>query len=171
MTRKLHWALLVAVVLGVAACGSSSTKTTAPTTTATTVPSTIKSATSATLGTILTDAQGNTLYRNTKEVGGTIACTGACTTTWPPLTVATGTTPTGGSLTGTVATVTRPDGTIQVTYDGEPLYHFSKDTAPGDTNGQGVGGIWFAVTTSGASAAATGGTTGATTSTTSSYGY
>lgn len=91
-------------------------------------------------GTILVDAaSGLTVYMFTEDVkdSGTSACTGGCLTAWPALTVPAGATPTGGpGVTGTLGTITRPDdGTLQVTYDGLPLYFFQNDEAPGDLNG------------------------------------
>lgn len=91
-------------------------------------------------GTLMVAASNQmTLYTFDKDVAGsgTSNCTGGCLTTWPALTVAAGETPTGGAgVTGTLGTITRADnGALQVTYNGLPLYFFSKDTAPGDTNG------------------------------------
>jgi len=91
-------------------------------------------------GTILVDgASGMTVYMFTKDTkdSGTSACTGGCLATWPALTVPAGGTPTGGSgVTGTLGTITRADdGTLQVTYNGLPLYFFKNDQAPGDLNG------------------------------------
>jgi predicted lipoprotein with Yx(FWY)xxD motif len=101
------------------------------------------------LGTILVDANGNTLYVFTNDTGDTSTCTGDCAGTWPAL-VADGQVKAGGdadaSLLGSSA---RDDGTMQVTYNGHPLYHFAGDQAPGDTHGQGVGGIWFVVSPAG----------------------
>ncbi|MDQ6720585.1 MAG: hypothetical protein M3003_07300, partial [Candidatus Dormibacteraeota bacterium] len=63
-----------------------------------------------------------------------------CATAWPPLTVATGTTPTGGSgVTGPLGTITRSDGSLQVTYKGLPLYFFRSDSAAGETKGNYTG--------------------------------
>lgn len=80
-----------------------------------------------------------TVYTFTKDVkdSGKSACTGGCLETWPALTVAAGETPTGGDgVTGTLGTITREDdGTLQVTYNGLPLYFFKNDAAPGDLNG------------------------------------
>jgi len=61
------------------------------------------------------------------------------------LTVPSGAAPTAGAgITGTLGTITRSDnGALQVTYNNRPLYHFASDTGPGDTSGQGVGGVWF----------------------------
>ena len=79
-----------------------------------------------------------TVYIFTKDVkdSGKSACTGGCLDTWPALTVAAGATPTGGAgVTGKLGTITRDDGTLQVTYNGLPLYYFKNDKAPGDANG------------------------------------
>ncbi len=82
---------------------------------------------------------GMTVYIFTKDTkdSGKSACTGGCLETWPALTVATGETPSGGEgVTGTLGTITREDdGSLQVTYNGLPLYFFKNDTAPGDTAG------------------------------------
>jgi len=81
---------------------------------------------------------GLTVYTFTKDVkdSGKSACTGGCIDTWPALTVPAGSTPTGGSgVTGTLGTITRDDGTLQVTYNGLPLYFFKNDKAPGDAAG------------------------------------
>ena len=91
-------------------------------------------------GTILVDAaSGMTVYIFTDDVkdSGTSACTGGCLTAWPALTVPAGGTPTGGpGVTGTLGTITRADdGSLQVTYNGLPLYFFANDQAPGDLNG------------------------------------
>jgi predicted lipoprotein with Yx(FWY)xxD motif len=117
----------------------------APTTTA--APVGLNMASSAKLGAILTDAAGMTLYRNTHESGGTIACTGGCTSAWPPLLVTPGSSlpAAGAGVTGKIASIARPDGGTQVTFNGAPLYHFSGDHQAGDTTGQGVLGIWFVV--------------------------
>jgi LPXTG-motif cell wall-anchored protein len=107
---------------------------------------TVMTASNATLGTILTDANAKTLYLYTKDTpgDGKSACYDNCAVNWPPLTVPAGTTPTLPSgVEGTLATITRTDGTLQVTYNGWPLYFFKNDAAAGDTKGQGVGGVWF----------------------------
>ncbi len=96
------------------------------------------------LGTILVDPKGMTLYTFKNDQSGSSSCTGTCAQIWPPLTVSQGATPMASSgASGTLATIQRPDGTTQVTYNGMPLYNYSKDSKPGDTNGQGVGGVWF----------------------------
>jgi predicted lipoprotein with Yx(FWY)xxD motif len=92
------------------------------------------------IGTVLVaGSNGMTVYTFTKDVkdSGKSACTGGCLATWPALTVPAGATPTGGSaVTGKLGTITREDdGTLQVTYNGLPLYFFKNDKAPGDANG------------------------------------
>ena len=96
------------------------------------------------LGKILTDYEGKTLYRYAKDTQNSSACSGGCVAAWPPLT-ASGALQLPEGVTGTLGTITRSDGTKQVTYNGMPLYHFAKDAKPGDTAGQGIGGIWFVV--------------------------
>jgi predicted lipoprotein with Yx(FWY)xxD motif len=101
------------------------------------------------IGTVLANAAGLTLYHNTKEKNGVIACTGSCTSVWPPV-AATGSLPKAtGTMNGTFGTIKRPDGTTQLTYAGMPLYTFSGDTAAGQAHGQGIEGIWFAMNASG----------------------
>jgi predicted lipoprotein with Yx(FWY)xxD motif len=101
-----------------------------------------------TIGTVLVaGSNGMTVYTFTKDVkdSGTSACTDTCITNWPALTVAAGATPTGGDgVAGTLGTITRADdGSLQVTYNGLPLYFFANDQAPGDANG--VYEFWEAV--------------------------
>jgi predicted lipoprotein with Yx(FWY)xxD motif len=104
------------------------------------------------VGTVLATAKGFTLYHNTEESGSNIACTGTCASTWPPLLAAAGTTPQVSGASGTWGTIKRPDGQTQLTYNNQPLYTYSGDTGAGQANGQGLGGIWFAETASGAAA-------------------
>jgi predicted lipoprotein with Yx(FWY)xxD motif len=99
---------------------------------------------SSPLGTFLTGPDGRTLYVFAKDSANTSSCTASCADNWPPLTVAAGQQPqAGGGVTGTLATLSRPDGATQVSYNGLPLYYFKGDAKAGDTNGQGVGGVWF----------------------------
>ena len=171
---RTHWALLVtglaigAFALGAVACKSSKTSSTStatqsletatPISTAPTTPlattgsgtpsaeGALKATQNATLGSILTDAGGNTLYTFDNDSGTTSACTAACATLWPPLTSASGQPTAGAGVTGTLATSTRADGSTQVTYNGKPVYRYSVDTAPGDTKGDGfASGLWHVV--------------------------
>lgn len=98
------------------------------------------------LGTILTTVDGYTLYVFDNDVAGsgTSACEGGCASAWPPLPVPN---PTGSSeVTGELGSITRGDGSPQSTYNGKPLYMYSGDASPGDTNGDGVGGVWHVAT-------------------------
>jgi predicted lipoprotein with Yx(FWY)xxD motif len=105
----------------------------------------VKTATDAKAGTFLTGEDGKTLYIFTKDAPGTSACAGDCAATWPPFILASGESVKAGSgVAGTLATITRADGSAQVTYNGQPLYYFAADQKAGDVNGQGVGGVWFA---------------------------
>jgi predicted lipoprotein with Yx(FWY)xxD motif len=96
------------------------------------------------LGKILVDASGKTLYMFEKDEGGTPSCYDDCATNWPAYTV-TGTATAGDGVTAALTTVARTDGAMQVKAGEYPLYYFAADAAAGDTNGQGVGGIWFVV--------------------------
>ena len=118
-------------------------------------------ATDAKLGAYLTGEDGMTLYVLTKDAGGKSACSGDCATNWPPFVLeGAETVKAGAGATGTLATITRDDGATQVTYEGHPLYYFGGDKAAGDTTGQGVKGVWFVASQSGAvSTPATGTTT------------
>ena len=96
---------------------------------------------------VLTDSEGFTLYFTESDPvdGGTSTCNASCAQVWPPFAV-TGA-PTGPpEAPGTFGTINRSDGSIQATYNGRPLYRFVDDEAPGDANGDGVGGLWRAVT-------------------------
>jgi predicted lipoprotein with Yx(FWY)xxD motif len=105
-------------------------------------------------GPILVDGNGFALYvlMNDTPDSGTSACADDCAVEWPPL-VSQGAPVAGEGVDATLlSTITRDDGTMQVTYNGRPLYLFVDDAAPGDTNGQGVSdefGQWFLVSPAG----------------------
>lgn len=101
------------------------------------------------IGTVLDTAEGLTLYHNTQETGGKIVCTGSCASTWPPVLVSGSLPAVPSGVSGSFGTVVRPDGSKQLTFDGQPLYTYAGDSGPGQANGQGLEGIWYAVTTSG----------------------
>ena len=91
--------------------------------------------------TILTNAQGMTLYYRTTDMPPTTVCSGGCASAWPPLLVSGSNTPTSKtSLPGKLSVQTDANGT-QVEYNGHPLYTFSGDTGPGQTTGEGFVGI------------------------------
>ena len=98
-----------------------------------------------TFGPILVGDGGRTLYVFTKDAAGQSTCFDACANAWPALTVAAGFTPPAGVDPSAVSTVDRPDGSKQLKVGKWPLYYYSGDGAQGETNGQGVGGVWFVV--------------------------
>lgn len=95
---------------------------------------------------ILTDSSGMTLYVRTSDPAGGSACTGGCATTWPPMQAMSATPSLDPMAMGTLSIFSRSDGMQQLAYSGMALYHYSMDHNPGDANGQGVGGVWFAAT-------------------------
>lgn len=102
-----------------------------------------------TFGQALVDARGMSVYLFTKDSDGKSACSGACATSWPPVTV-TGTPSVGTGLDASkLSTITRDDGTKQLAYNGHPLYFFVADAATGQAGGQGSGGVWFLVNAAG----------------------
>ena len=142
---------LAAFAVVAAGCSSSSSSssasagaaaaTSAPATTAG-APATVMVRDSK-LGSILTDSAGKSLYVFDKDQAGamTSACTGACAARWPALTV-TGTPTAGPGVPGQLTAAGPSGGGSQVAWNGRLLYEYSGDQAPGDTNGDGVGGIW-----------------------------
>jgi len=153
----------VAVALLAAACGSSATTSNNAQSTAgsaaTSSPSSsasgnmIKTSTSS-RGAFLTDGSGRAVYDFLADSKNKSACSGACAAAWPPV-VVTGQPTAGGGVTASgLSTITRSDGTKQVTYEGRPLYYYAGDTGPGMANGQGLNGfghLWWLLTPTGAS--------------------
>lgn len=162
MTRRGLFVAWAAATVLVTACGGTDTTTgpepagqtsgtdAAPTGSPTgdmEVVSTVATASSA-HGQILVDEAGMTLYVFDSDEGSTSTCYDGCAQTWPPLE---GPADAGdGADAALLGTTTRDDGTVQVTYDGQPLYYYAADQAAGDTNGQGVGGVWWVVAADGA---------------------
>jgi len=131
--------------------GSGSTMSDTPTAAAAMAsgPAAVNVSKNAKYSAFLVDGKGMTLYLFTQDTPGKTTCYDQCATYWPPL--LTSGTPTAG--TGVDAskfgTVTRTDGSTQVTYNGWPLYYFAKDKQPGDTTGDGVQKVWYLITPSG----------------------
>jgi predicted lipoprotein with Yx(FWY)xxD motif len=127
-----------------APAAASSTQTSTTSTTSTSEPAasapSLKMA-DTTLGSVLVDGKGMTLYLFTKDAPKTSACTGQCLVNWPPLLGV----PTAGAGVddSKLGSFTRADGRVQATYNGWPLYYWIKDTKAGDTTGQKVQGVWF----------------------------
>jgi predicted lipoprotein with Yx(FWY)xxD motif len=113
---------------------------------------TMKSTLNSALGSsILVNSAGRTLYHDSAERKNTVKCLAACLKEWLPLVVTSGAKPVAG--TGVTASklgvLKRPDGKMQVTYAGLPLYLYAGDSKAGDVNGQGVGGVWHAIAPTG----------------------
>lgn len=99
------------------------------------------------LGPILVDGNGMTLYMFVPDAQGPSTCTGGCLTAWPAMA---GPATAGDGVTGTLATAARPDdGSEQATINGWPLYRYAEDTAPGDVFGQDANEKWYVLDASG----------------------
>jgi predicted lipoprotein with Yx(FWY)xxD motif len=137
-------------VFAVACSGGSGTSASAPVPTA---GGGLLTAQATSLGTILVEGKGRTVYEFANDKNGKSTCTGGCAANWPF--VAAPATPPASlpGVTGQLGTTTRSDGARQVTVGGHPLYTFAGDSGPGQTNGQGVvldGGLWTAASPAGA---------------------
>ena len=179
ITRNTGLAIAVAASTGLiaAACSSGSSSSTGTTTGTPAAHSSAQSSApaasgstsaavlkteSSSLGTVLADGQGMTVYWFAADHGTTSACNGACASAWPPVT-GTPSAASGVTLSGTLSTITRSDGTKQATYNGHPLYTFNVDTAPGQVNGNNVDGFgakWYAITIGAGGTSATPASTG-----------
>ncbi|MGW1173851.1 hypothetical protein ACWD4P_09005 [Kitasatospora sp. NPDC002543] len=146
-----------ALIAGCGASGGSSHPSSGPSAPA---GVTMQTAQDPKLGTIVTDSAGFTLYRFDQDRNSPPEsyCNGGCATVWPPE-HADGNVTVKGIDSKLVGTVTRDDGTKQVTLNGWPAYRYSPDAKPGDTKGQGVGGTWFALTPTGGKAGVAAGST------------
>jgi predicted lipoprotein with Yx(FWY)xxD motif len=158
--QMLSLSIVAGASLALTACGSStrtaSVAAQAPVASEAPAPSTgskpaagagvaLKEASSS-LGQILVDAQGRTLYAFTNDINAQSTCTGTCAEAWPPQIVDESWSVAPGLDSGIFSTSARADGTLQLMAGKFPLYYFSGDAKPGDVNGQGSGGVWFAVT-------------------------
>jgi|HubBroStandDraft_6_1064221.scaffolds.fasta_scaffold381764_2 predicted lipoprotein with Yx(FWY)xxD motif len=171
MTMRNRWwaaPILAGGAALLAACGSSgspSTSTSTPATSgaassaATSPQGSGSSASTVTImthstskGTVLTNAQGKTLYWFAIDTPTKSNCNGSCTSFWPPV-IGKAAAVSGTTLMHGFGTITRSDGSVQATYDGHPLYTYAADTAPGQIGGNALnvsGGLWWAMTPSGA---------------------
>ncbi len=139
--RRRTAALVVAAALLASACGSEAT----PDISETPTPPTVIDVAESAVGTYLVDGDGLTVYLFTEDSPGESTCVDACLQAWPPVLTSGTPVAAGGADQALLATLVRPDGTLQVTYAGMPLYRFRSDTAAGDTRGQNVQGVWFVV--------------------------
>jgi predicted lipoprotein with Yx(FWY)xxD motif len=102
------------------------------------------------LGSVLVDSEGMTVYDFTVDNGTKSECYGGCEAAWPPVTTTGKPTAGEGAIASALGTTKRKDGTLQVTYNGHPLYTYASDEAPGEANGQEVEGTWFVLDEKGA---------------------
>jgi predicted lipoprotein with Yx(FWY)xxD motif len=144
---KSRSALLLGLVFLAAACGSSAAKTAAPADSTRSDPTAVSSTANNEFGTILTDGNGRTLYffDNDKPIKPQSSCTDQCVKAWPIVNASNGSAVGAGVDAAKLGHIVRSDGQEQLTYNNWPLYTFSGDTAAGETNGQGIGGIWHVV--------------------------
>ena len=136
-TTAAALAVVALVLLGVAVAGASPA---APAATATGLKTTTIGGT-----TVLTNGRGFTLYSFAPDTPAASKCYGSCAAYWPPVT---GTATAGSGLPGRIGTITRTDGSHQLTYNGHPLYTYIGDTAPGQARGNNLnlnGGLWHEV--------------------------
>jgi predicted lipoprotein with Yx(FWY)xxD motif len=181
--RKIWGAAgLAALALTVSACASSSSSSAAAGNTPAAAGGSASASAPAAGGTalavrtigsqqVVTNSAGMTLYWFAPDTSTTSKCTGSCSTYWPPVK---GPVTAGSGVTGTLATITRSDGTTQATYDGHPLYTYVADTAPGQAKGNGLnlsGGLWYEMTVSGATPAAGAGASASASTSKGGYGY
>jgi predicted lipoprotein with Yx(FWY)xxD motif len=153
-TRRMGLISAAAIVaLALAACAKSATPASGASSSppASTKTVAVSTASVGSMGTVLVNSSGMTLYYLKSEKPGSISCTGTCATNWPPLLLPAGVmsaTAGSGVNAGDLGTIKRPDGSTQVTYKGRALYLFVGDHSAGQATGQGVEDF-FAVTPSG----------------------
>ena len=144
-------ALLAALAFVLAACGGSDEQASgtaaapAPATTAQEASRASVAVGKTSLGNILVDGEGRTLYVFTKDRGDQSVCSGECATNWPALTATGAPTAGAGVQASLLSTSKQADGSTQVTYGGRPLYYFAGDAKPGEAKGQGLNDVWFVI--------------------------
>jgi predicted lipoprotein with Yx(FWY)xxD motif len=145
-------AVAAASLLTLSACGSSSSTTAPPAgggaSSSTPAAGSGLHVADTSLGKVLVDANGRTVYMLTADSSGTSTCSSACLTYWPPVAPSKA----DAAVTGKVATTTTTSGSKIATVGGWPLYTFIQDQKPGDVTGEGIsnfGGVWYAVSPSG----------------------
>lgn len=143
-----------AAAVALAACGSSSTPSAASSPGGGSSPAAAAAlrVKTAEIGsaTVLTNVKGFTLYAFSPDTSTTSKCVGTCAQVWPPVPGPV----TAAGVKGAFGTIRRADGATQATFDGHPLYTYVGDTAPGQTKGNGIKGLWSEVTTSGSAVSA-----------------
>jgi predicted lipoprotein with Yx(FWY)xxD motif len=151
--RRLLFALpaLAAIVVVVIVVVLETTPTRSVATATTRPPSATVQAARSSLGEILVDRTGHTLYLFADDKPDRSVCVGACARVWPPATVSGKITVGHGVVASLLTTYARSGGARQLVYNGHPLYTSSADTQPGNMNGEGFFGEWFVVSVSGKS--------------------
>ena len=133
MKKLFTFGVAIAIAVALAACGGSSGSGSA--TAASSGGGTVSVAEIEGAGNVLVDSSGQALYASEQETAaGKVLCTGACNSFWQPLTVSGGTP--SGSVPGQLGVMKRPEGSMQVTFDGKPLYTFTQD-GPEEVTGDG----------------------------------
>ena len=150
---------LLATACGSAAASSPSSAPAAGSPASASTTGTVITTQAGPAGAFLTAGSGRAVYLWAKDGMNMSACSGACAAAWPPVPATGKLTAAGGAKASDLGTITRSDGTKQVTYDGHPLYYFVGDSAAGQANGQGsdnFGAKWWLVASSGAKITASG---------------
>jgi predicted lipoprotein with Yx(FWY)xxD motif len=167
-SRTLCGTALAALALALGACGGDDDEQ--PAAASDDRPTTVSVDEVDDIGSVLVDQSGAALYVSEQESDGKVRCTGACLGFWIPLEAPSDEPTAADDVTGDLGTVKRPDGSMQVTHDGVPLYRFSEDKQPGQVTGDGLSDefdgetfTWHAVTTDASSSESSGGGRG--------YGY
>lgn len=140
-------ALIGLITIVAASCGGSTSAASTPAPTPN-GPATVAVAANAKLGQILVDGGGRTLYLFEADKGTSSTCYGSCATYWPPLLTNGSPAASGGADAMLLGTAKRTDGSVEVTYNGHPLYYVVTDHNPGDATGQAVnnfGALWYVV--------------------------
>ncbi|HTE63359.1 MAG TPA: hypothetical protein VK631_23590 [Solirubrobacteraceae bacterium] len=160
-SRAVPVAALAALALALGACGNDTEQ---PAATAGGKAPTVSVKDVDGVGSVLVDQDGAALYTADVEADGTIHCTAGCLSIWVPLAAPAGAPTAADGVGGKLDTVKRPDGSMQVTHDGKPLYTFAEDTQPGQVTGDGLKDTfdgqsftWHAVTSQGTSSGTSGG--------------
>lgn len=159
---RMSAVLLFMVAASLAACAPAATPAPAPTSAPAAAPTsapaaapmgkaaTLQIAQNDKLGKFLADGDGRTLYLFTKDTTkGVSSCYDKCAQAWPALLTDGQPTLKDGVSSAAISTTVRTDGSIQLTYNGWPLYYYAKDSAAGDTTGQAVGKVWWVVSSEG----------------------
>jgi len=152
-TVRRPWLISTATAVGLLAVLAVLALRPGATQAASTTPGTVVSTAHTTIGTILVNSRGHTLYLFAKDRNSKSSCTGQCASFWPPLISTAKARAVSGAKESLIGTTRRADGRMQVTYNHHPLYTFVQDTKKGQTKGEAFsafGAKWYAVSPAGA---------------------